>query len=113
MHEIGVMQSVLDAAVAEAGKRNATRIHSIRLRVGAFAGVVPDSLQFAFEALIEDTMAAGASLVIERTPARCYCAACEKEFEIQEYLLQCPTCREFHVTMRSGRELEMVSMEIS
>jgi hydrogenase nickel incorporation protein HypA/HybF len=113
MHEVGLMQNILDVALGEAARNNATRIHVIRLRVGSFAGVIPDALEFAFESLSAGTIAAGASLVIEPVPAVCYCNACKTEFTAEAYSLQCPSCREYDVALRRGQELELASLEVS
>ena len=43
------------------------------MRVGAFSGVVPDALEFAFEVLKHDTPAETATLEMEVIPLRIYC----------------------------------------
>jgi hydrogenase nickel incorporation protein HypA/HybF len=50
MHELSIMQSALDQVLEKARQAGASRVHAIRLRIGALSGVVPDALQFAFEA---------------------------------------------------------------
>ena len=51
------MQTTLDTAVRQARAAGATRIHTLRLRVGRLSGVVTDALEFAFEALRPGTPA--------------------------------------------------------
>ena len=41
---------------------------AIRLRIGALSGVVPEALEFAFEALRPGTLAEKAELAIESVP---------------------------------------------
>ena len=55
MHELSIMQSALDQVLEKARQAGASRVHAIRLRIGALSGVVPDALQFAFEALADGT----------------------------------------------------------
>ena len=107
------MQGALDLAVAEAARRGATEIHCVTMRIGALANVVPDALEFAFEVLRADTAAANARLVVEWVPTVCYCAACEKAFQPEGMIFQCPDCGQFSADIRSGRELAMVSLEVS
>jgi len=57
MHELSIMQSALDQVLEKARQAGASRVHAIRLRIGALSGVVPDALQFAFEALADGTPA--------------------------------------------------------
>ena len=61
MHELSIMQSALNQALREARRAGAARVHQIRLRIGVLSGVVPDALQFAFEALTPGTAAEGAA----------------------------------------------------
>jgi hydrogenase nickel incorporation protein HypA/HybF len=80
VHELSIMQSALDQALDEASKAGAHRVSEIRLRIGVLSGVVPEALQFAFEALSDGTPAAGATLTIEPVPARFWCEPCRQEF---------------------------------
>jgi hydrogenase nickel incorporation protein HypA/HybF len=107
------MQSTLDTAIRQARAAGATRVHVLRLRVGRLSGVVTDALEFAFEALRPGTAAADARLEIESTPAVLWCAVCQTEFESPEFLCECPVCGGVSGELRRGREMELVSLEIS
>jgi hydrogenase nickel incorporation protein HypA/HybF len=87
-------------------------VYEIRLRVGVLSGVVPDALQFAFQALTPGTPAEGAVLTIEEVPARFWCAACLREFAPANLYSGCPDCGEPSDELRAGRELELRSMEV-
>ncbi len=106
------MQSALHLALQRANEVHAKRVHLIRLRVGRLSGVVPDSLQFAFEALSPGTLAEGAELAIEDVPARFWCAACQREFNVEDTFPECPDCHEPSAELRGGRELEIACLEI-
>ncbi len=112
MHELSIMQSALDEALREAKAAGAARVHEIRLRVGVLSGVVPDALQFAFEALASGTPAEGATLAIDSVPARFWCVRCRREFEVPNFRCECPECGRVSGELRSGRELELSSMEV-
>jgi len=106
------MQCALDQALASARQAGAARVHAIRLRVGALSGVVPDALQFAFEALSDGTPAQGARLIIEDVPARFWCAACSQEFAAARMFSECPGCHRPSSVLRAGREMELTSLEV-
>ena len=55
MHEMGIAGSVLEAVHQELKLYPRHRATKIALRIGEFAGVDPDSLQFCFEALVKGT----------------------------------------------------------
>jgi len=106
------MQSALNQALDEARKANASRVLEIRLRIGALSGVVPEALQFAFEALTDGTPAEGAKLTIDQIPARFWCETCQREFETAKLFADCPACNKPSRELRAGCELELASLEI-
>ncbi len=112
MHELSIMQSALDQVLEKARQAGASRVHAIRLRIGALSGVVPDALQFAFEALADGTPAQGAQLLIEDVPARFWCADCSHEFEATRMFAECPDCHRPSAELRAGREMELTSLEV-
>lgn len=113
MHEVSLMQDTLILAQQRAKAAQAERIHSLRMRVGALSGVVPESLEFAFEILAKGTMAEGATLCVERVPIVCFCASCDREFPAANLYCECPGCQQPSVDVRQGRELELTSLEVS
>ena len=102
MHEVSIMQSVFEIAFAHLRQERATRIHRLRLRIGALSGVVPAALEFAFEALKENTPAAEASLDIEYLPVRFYCSTCALEFGADDVAELCPSCGSPNASVRSS-----------
>lgn len=106
------MDSALTQVLNKARESGATRIHEIRLRIGALSGVVPEALEFAFQALAPGTAAADARLTIEAVPARFWCGACQNEFVAGQLFAECPACGTASMDLRAGREMEVCSMEI-
>jgi hydrogenase nickel incorporation protein HypA/HybF len=76
------------------------------------SGVVPEALQFAFEAVTAGTLAEHATLTIEHFPARFWCQTCQTEFEAAKMFSECPECHNSSAELRSGRQMELASMEI-
>lgn len=113
MHEVGIMRETLELAGRRLAETGGVRIHVLRLKVGQLSGVVPDALQFAFEVLRSGTAAAEARLEVEEVPAVGWCEACGREFEAADLVWSCPECGECSDQLRRGRELELVSMEIT
>lgn len=113
MHEISIIQSMLDIAFDQAQSQGANHIHQLRLRVGILSGVVPEALKFAFDACTKDTIAADAKLEIEWVKAICYCPQCHAEFSPHDWVYICPRCEHLSHEIRQGRELQLVSLEVS
>jgi hydrogenase nickel incorporation protein HypA/HybF len=114
MHEVSLMQRVLEIARAEAQRHGAERVHRLRLRVGPLAGVVPEALEFAFDVVMRGTMVEGAALEVEYLPWRGRCPSCGTKFEpAGPGDFGCPSCGFEATEILGGRELELVSLEVS
>lgn len=115
MHETALALSILDIIVGKCSEAGGTRIDEVRVRIGKAAGVLPDALSFAFDAVKATTVAGNARLVIEHVPVGGVCAECKKEFTSDDvqYVFSCPVCGSKSFEITSGREMEIVDMEIN
>jgi hydrogenase nickel incorporation protein HypA/HybF len=113
MHEMAVTQNILDIAVRHAQQARASRIVQINLVVGELSGIVDDSVQFYFDFLSKDTIAAGATLVFERRPALYRCRACGTSYHPEGLDWSCPGCGTLGFDVLSGREFRIESIEVS
>ncbi|MBM3492821.1 MAG: hydrogenase maturation nickel metallochaperone HypA [Armatimonadetes bacterium] len=113
MHELSLMDNVLEMAVQHAREQDATRIHRITMRIGEMSGVSVDALSFAFDVLTQDTMAAGAEFEVQTLAAMCRCEGCGAEFGPDGPIAQCSACGGTRATLVQGREIELASMEVS
>ncbi len=111
MHEMGITQGILAAAFDAAEEAGCSRITEIRISVGEMTEVVDFALQFAFEALTPDTMAEGATLVINQVPAKSRCLECGLEYDHDRFQMICPKCGALNVELLQGRELLIDAIE--
>jgi hydrogenase nickel incorporation protein HypA/HybF len=109
MHELSLSSAVVNTVVKHAAGR---RVSVVNLRVGHLRQVVPDSLGFYFEFVSRGTVCEGARLEQEAIPARLRCQACEREWAIEIPAFRCPTCAGSDVTVASGNEFEVESIEV-
>ena len=115
MHETALAISILDIVVEKCREAGGSTVDSVRVRIGKAAGVLPDALQFAFDAVKATTVAEKAQLVIEHVPVGGVCLDCRKEFTVEDelYVFSCPLCGSKTFEITSGREMEIVDMEIN
>ncbi len=112
MHELSVAQRIVEIAEEQALKSGLARVTSIKVRIGGLTTVVPEALNFCFGFATEDTLAAGAELVIEEVPAEAKCNSCGKVFPVTDaYFLICPSCSSPDTTLLRGQELDLLSIE--
>lgn len=113
MHELSVALSLLDEIGAAAAREGATRVASVRLRVGRLSGIACDALRFSWDLARAETVAADATLVIDEIPIALWCVACDGERAPRDGEgLTCAVCGALAPSIVRGRELELVGMEI-
>lgn len=112
MHELSIAQDIVDIVRQNLPGKGTQPVRRVKVRIGEMAGVVPDSLEFCFQAITSNTMCEGAALVIEHVPVVLRCNACGKESALEHLAFYCPFCRSTDVVMISGNELQIVEMEI-
>jgi hydrogenase nickel incorporation protein HypA/HybF len=113
MHELSIALSILDIAGQEAERQGGGRVVAIHLRLGPLSGVVKDALLSSYNLAREHTGLAAATLVIEETPLVAYCPTCAAPRTLPTpWLLTCPVCGTLTPDVQSGRELEVVALEV-
>ena len=112
MHELTLANSLVDLASDYAQRHGALRVSSVTIRLGVLCGI-SRSLYFCFEPASRGTRCAGASLTILESPLSVFCANCnEAKTPRALHNLRCPDCGRRTPRVLTGREMELVSIEI-
>lgn len=109
MHEMSITQGIIDLCLQHAGGR---RIKSLEVEIGELSSVVPDAVEFCFEACSRETLLEGAELVITRIPGKGLCQECGAETHLAELFAACGVCGSSRVTITSGEELRVKEIEV-
>ena len=109
MHEMSITQSVVELCEEHAQGR---RVLAVALQIGALSGVVPDSIEFCFEACSKGTLLDGARLEIELIAGEGRCAQCGKVNPVETLFDPCPSCGAFGLELVAGEELRVKEIEI-
>ena len=114
MHELAIAQAIAEGVAARAIACGATRVTSVRVRIGAAAGIMPEALSGCFEMVAqEEPPLCGARLLIDVVPHRARCRSCQDvAFPVVDFVAQCPACQGWNTDVVSGTELEVREMEI-
>ncbi len=112
MHEMSIAQSLIHILQEEMAKHGAKSLRSVRLSVGELTAIVPESLSFCFEIIVQGTPLEGAKLLMDRIPLRGYCPQCDETFDIKDFVFVCPTCANTAIETIEGQELSIVEMEV-
>lgn len=113
MHEMGIALEIIDIAEASIpAEMKAVQVESVNLRIGKLSAIVPESLTFCFSVAIKETRLEGAQLNIEQVPVVATCKDCDNHWTIDEPAFTCPKCESGSIELISGKELDIVSIEI-
>jgi hydrogenase nickel incorporation protein HypA/HybF len=114
MHELSIALSIIDEIGDESEARGLHGVEVVHLKVGVFSGVDRNALLFAWELACEGTPLEGSRLEIESVPLVIHCAVCDRDHAPPSlYRLSCPECETPSDTIITGRELEVVSLEVA
>jgi hydrogenase nickel incorporation protein HypA/HybF len=111
MHELSIALSILDL-VAEEAERQTGRVAAVHLKLGPLSGVIREALVSAYDLAREGTPFAQTNLLVQEVPLVAYCPTCAAEQTLSEPVLCCPVCGGPTPRIVSGRELEVVALEI-
>jgi hydrogenase nickel incorporation protein HypA/HybF len=109
MHELGIAQQLVEIAAESSG---GARIVRVVIEVGKLAAVLPDALQFCFQAASAGTPAEGAKLEIVEVPGVALCRACGGRVELSRPFGRCG-CGGTDLDWQSGEELRIKALEVA
>ena len=113
MHELSLMQGILDSIAPVARDAGAVKVTQVRLTVGGVGGGGGEAMRFAWEALTADEpLYEGGELVLDFVKPKSHCLDCGAEFEHDRFHLLCPECGSRLTMVTEGKELHIASIEV-
>jgi hydrogenase nickel incorporation protein HypA/HybF len=112
MHELAVTKSILEIALQHAATAQAQRITGLYLVIGQLSTIVDDSVQFYWEIISEETIAAGSQLHFRRVQTKLLCIDCNYTYTPGNEELACPLCGGIHVKILSGEEFSLEAIDV-
>lgn len=114
MHEMALMNELVQLVEADARKRKIRQIDQIKLIVGDLSNTLPEALELAFrfartqnrEIIHERT-----NLQIVREMAKAKCQVCHHEFTPDYRIAFCPICNLPNCILIAGETLRIESYE--
>lgn len=110
MHELSLCRSIHEIVDRAAAGRPVGTVH---LQVGRFRQVVPDTLSYCWTMVSASSNLAGSTLAIDQVDIVLACRTCSAETSPgQELLLVCGTCGSGDVSMLTGEEFMITSLDL-
>jgi hydrogenase nickel incorporation protein HypA/HybF len=111
MHETSLIQQLLSMAEKSLAPYEVEKVNQLILKKGPLANVVDAALEFAFAALIKDSIFAGAEMIIEDLPIEAVCNQCQSNYQASVLPLCCPVCGSNLADIKSGTEIYLDSID--
>ncbi len=115
MHELSLAQALIDQVKYLLKEHNAKRVLRISVEIGPFSGIVVDSFEFGFYALIkEEPSFSDSKLEIIMPPAFYQCVFCGRKFKEDEVPKdkRCPFCKESFLTPLGDSDILLKEVEM-
>jgi hydrogenase nickel incorporation protein HypA/HybF len=112
MHEMSLMASMLEIIEEQARLEGFHQVTRVTLEIGRLAGVDPEAMRFAFDVGIQESVAAGAELLIEETEGRARCPACGQEAPVLVFYEPCAACGQMPQEIVAGRTMRILSLDV-
>ncbi len=111
MHEMVIVEGILETVIPEVKKYDVQKVLSIRLKIGELSGIVPSCIHEYFRIAAKGTIAEGAKILIEKTPIVIECPDCGFHGTIEKGNYRCPACQSAAFRIVSGKEYYVDSVE--
>ncbi|MFV0435794.1 MAG: hydrogenase maturation nickel metallochaperone HypA [Desulfopila sp.] len=114
MHEISLVQGLVDQLKTLAAENSASRVLRVTMEIGPLAGVVIDAFRFGFDVLCqEDPLLEEAELVIEVPDVRYTCLTCHhQQVTAGPRPDKCTACGDVFLSADSGTDLLLRQVEM-
>jgi hydrogenase nickel incorporation protein HypA/HybF len=110
VHELSLVQSIVEACSEKAGS---ARVLRVTLEVGKLSCVMPEALTFCYEVCTRGTVLEGSELEIIPVPGRAVCRACGQRVELHHLLDACRCGSIVFDEQEGGDDLKIKSMEVA
>ena len=113
MHELSIAMSIVELAEEELAGRTDASVQAVHLKLGQLSGVSRQALESCYEMACFESPLAGSRLIIQEIAVTARCENCQEVRQLNSIqLFCCPECGKPVSEIISGKELEVVALEI-
>lgn len=112
MHEMSLVESVLEIIEDAAVRQGFSRVKTVWLEIGKLACVEAEALRFSFDAVMRDSIAQDARLEIIELPGEGWCERCACDVAMSALHEACPNCGDFKLAVTGGDQMRVRELEV-
>ena len=112
MHEVAVIEEIVESVREEIKKYPGAKVESVSLRIGKLRQFVPEIMKFCYDVAGKGTELEGSTLLLTEIPVQIFCRRCEMTTELDEYDFHCPDCQSVDIQVIAGNELILDSIKL-
>lgn len=109
MHELSLCSAIADTVAGHAAGR---AVHGVRVHIGAYRQVVPDTLTYCWEIQTVGTELEHCELTVVTVPAVITCRTCGEDSTLDSPILLCGSCDGADVRLVTGEEFLIESIDV-
>lgn len=112
MHELSLLDNVRTILEEHARSQQFEIVDKITIEIGALSCIESEALRFAFDTVMNNSLAQHAQLTIKHIAGQGRCVACGKMTPMRELYDTCPHCGHFQLDILSGLEMKITELEV-
>lgn len=113
MHELSLLESVLEIIEEQAAVQDFRVVKKVTLEIGKLSCFDADALRFSFDAVMKDTLAEHAELEIDVIEGSGVCSLCGRRQLLQSLFDACDACGGAPLTVTQGDALRIKELIVS
>lgn len=112
MHELSIVNSLIDLCEKNAKNHNAKKITKVHVKIGKLSGIEPHFFQITFDTFKDKTICENAELIMDIEGLKVACFECGEisELDINEFI--CPKCKSTEIKTIEGEDMILQSLEM-
>lgn len=112
MHELSIVQNIIDIAERKVAEVNAGQVESIDLEIGTLSCVDMIAFKFAWKHATNNTVLEAAHCNFKVIPGHAECGVCTATFHVDTLYQECPNCGSYSSSILEGQELILKSLVV-
>lgn len=114
MHELSIVQSLIELCEENALRNNANSVEKIFVKIGRLSGIEIELFQNCFETFKDSSnLCKNAVLELELAPLEILCLSCDEKSILKENVFKCPYCESIDFKVLEGEEMHLMRLEMS